>query len=111
MKPLDVKDPKFPVEQVIYDDDKFSIIWGPWNNDGVNGLGMRWNRLPREPGFPLASGKPAWLVIPLDLSLPFLTALLGKRHTNNVAVLQAIQELEANGALSSGIASNSATTP
>jgi len=99
MKPTDVQHARFPVDKVLYDDEEFSIVWGAWDGD-CNGLGMRWNRKPAEPGFPLASGgRPVWLVIPLHLSAPFLTALIGKPHTNNAAVLEALRELEEGGAL------------
>lgn len=99
MKPTEVNQSEFPVHKVLYNDDEFSIVWGIWN-DGSNGLAMRWNKLPKEPGFPTGfNGRPVWLVIPLHLSVPFVTALLGRPFADNCALLKVLQELEASGSL------------
>jgi hypothetical protein len=93
MRPTEVNDPMFPVDKVIYNNDEFSIIWGTWNKES-RCLGMRWNNLQSEPGFPRGKGgRPIWLVIPSELSVPFLTALIGKESTDNIATLEVLREL------------------
>jgi hypothetical protein len=93
MKPTDVNDSMFPIHKVLYDDE-FSIVWGTWRQSGKKGLGMRWNELPKEPGFPTGFNNcPRWLVIPTDLSLPFVTALLGNESADKSALSQVLQEL------------------
>ena len=96
MKPTDVNDGMFPVDKVLYNDE-FSIVWGTWKQSGKKGLGMRWDDSPKEPGFPTRSNNCAcWLVIPTDLSLPFVTALLSSPDADKSAVLEVLQELLAS---------------
>jgi hypothetical protein len=93
MEPTNINDPKFPVDKLIYNDEEFSIIWGSFDK-GPKCLGMRWNFYPREPGFPSgAGGRPLWLVIPVDLTIPFLTGLLGKRDNPTALNLSAALEV------------------
>jgi hypothetical protein len=93
MKPTDVNDSMFPIHKVLYKDE-FSIVWGTWRQSGKKGLGMRWDELPKEPGFPTGFNNcPRWLVIPTDLSLPFVTALLSSEFADKSAVLEVLQEL------------------
>ena len=89
----------FPVHKVLYNDGEFSIAWGTWRQSGKNGLGMRWDNLPTEFGYPTGFDKcrsvklPRWLVIPEDLSLPIVSGLLGRAHADKGALLQVLQEL------------------
>ena len=93
MKPTDVNDSMFPVHKVLYNDGEFSIAWGTWDK-GNKCLGMRWNQSHTEIGFPMGKGgRPIWLVIPQNLSLPIVTALLGGAPADNSALLQVLQEL------------------
>jgi hypothetical protein len=93
MKPTDVNDSMFPIRKVLYNDE-FSVVWGTWRQSGKKGLGMRWDASPSEPGFPTGfSNCPRWLVIPTDLSLPFVTALLSSPLADKSAVLEVLQEL------------------
>ena len=96
MKPTEVNDSMFPVHKVLYDDDEFSVIWGTWDK-GDKCLGMRWNGSPGSTypnGYPIGKGgRPIWLVIPVDLSVPFVTGLLGKQSADNSAILEVLQEL------------------
>jgi hypothetical protein len=96
MKPTDVNDSTFPVHKVLYDDHEFSVVWGTWDK-GNECLGMRWNGSPSSTytnGFPIGKGgRPIWLVIPTDLTVPFVTALLGRSSADNTALLQVLQEL------------------
>jgi hypothetical protein len=102
MKPTDVNDSMFPVHKVLYNDGEFSIAWGTWRQSGKNGLGMRWDFQPKEPGFPTGYNNcPRWLVIPEDLSLPIVTALLGRTPADNNTLLQVLQELLAAPAAAS----------
>jgi len=102
MNPTDVNQAQFPVHKVLYNDGEFSVVWGTWDpkEGGDNGLGMRWNQSPKEPGFPTGFGnRPIWLVIPTSLSIPFVTSLIGKQSADNDALLQVLRELEANGSM------------
>jgi|GEM_PF-5989797 len=55
---------------------------------------MRWDYLPKEPGFPTGFNNcPRWLVIPVELSVAFVTALLGNESADNNALLQVLEEL------------------
>ena len=96
MKPTEVNDNMFPVHKVLYDDDEFSVIWGTWDK-GDKCLGMRWNGSPGSTfpnGYPIGKGgRPVWLVIPTDLSVPFVTGLLGRESADTSALLQVLQEL------------------
>ena len=102
IQPGEVNHARFPIEDgnIIYNDGEFSVAWGAWDS-GTNGLGMRWNGSPGRNGFPTAGPnfRPVWLVIPLHLSVPFLASLLGKPSANTNAILRALQELEARGAI------------
>jgi hypothetical protein len=109
MKPTDVNHSRFildKVHPVIYDNGEFSVVWGAWVDDQGNvcpnkGLGMRWNESPGPNGFPTSGPtfRPVWLVIPQELSVPFTASLLGKPFANPKAILNALQELEARGAI------------
>jgi hypothetical protein len=108
MKPTDVNHAKFPLDKihpVIYDDGEFSVVWGAWVDDnGIvspKGLGMRWNESSGPNGFPVSGPnfRAVWLVIPQELSVPFLTSLMGKDYSNPKAILHALQEIEARGSL------------
>lgn len=102
MKPTEVNDNMFPVHKVLYDDDEFSVIWGTWDK-GENCLGMRWNGSAGSTypnGFPIGKGgRPIWLVIPTDLSVSFITGLLGKKKkdgkslADDTALLEVLNEL------------------
>jgi hypothetical protein len=96
MKPSDVNDSMFPIDKVLYDDDEFSVGWGTWDK-GNKCLGMRWNGSPSSTyanGFPIGKGgRPIWLVIPTELTVPFVTALLGRNSADNSALLQVLREL------------------
>lgn len=92
----------FPVDKVLYDDDEFSVIWGTWDK-GDKCLGMRWNGSTDSTypnGYPIGKGgRPIWLVIPTDLSVPFVTGLLGRKTkdgqslADDTALLEVLQEL------------------
>ena len=82
-----------------------STLEDPTDDQGTvclnKSLGMRWNDSPGPKGFPVSgpAQTPVWLVIPQDLSIPFLTSLLGKPYSNPKAILNALQEIEARGDL------------
>lgn len=96
MDPTEVNDSMFPVHNVLFDNGEFSIIWGTWDK-GDRCLGMRWNGDPNSSypnGYPTGKGgRPIWLVIPTELSIPFVTGLLGQEAANNADLLQIIGEL------------------
>jgi hypothetical protein len=62
---------------------------------------MRWNESHGPKGFPTSGPNftPVWLVIPQELSVPFLASLLAKSFAKPKAILNALQEIEARGDL------------
>ncbi len=100
MKPTDVNHARFILDSVIYDDSEFSVVWGTWDSSPKS-LGMRWNESPGPKGFPTSgpNSTPVWLVIPQELSIPFLASLLGKKSANPKAILNTLQQLETRGNL------------
>ncbi len=71
-----VRHSKFPVDRVLFDDGDFSIAWGTYNNDQKR-LGVRWNKEPKEPGYPKQGKYGTWFLISQDLAYGFVNALLG----------------------------------
>ena len=63
----------FTQEETLYSHDEFSIAYGTWTVDGVEEkvLACRWSNYPMS-----KYGKPTWLVLPTDLNISFLYALL-----------------------------------
>ena len=96
MKPMEVNDNGFSVDCVLYDDGDFSVAWGTWDKNN-RCLGMRWNgdeNSKYPAGFPIGKGgRPVWLVIPADLSVPFISALLAKASADQSALLKVLREL------------------
>jgi hypothetical protein len=66
MNPRDVQSKYFEVESIVYEDDDFAVALGYYDDDrNVPRLAMRWNKLPRENGFPLlVNGEAAWFHLP-----------------------------------------------
>lgn len=74
--PSEVNPSKFNVEQIIYNIDGFSIAYGVWVDDNNRYLAVRWDGEENRTGFPQSFGRPQWLIIPDDLTVPFAKALL-----------------------------------
>lgn len=97
--PSKVHHSKFPVKHILYDDGDFAIAWGKYDK-GRKCLGMRWNRGGKSNlGYPKLFQHPVWFVLPNELSVSFIKALLGVDFVNNKRLLQVLDELRRDGAL------------
>lgn len=85
MEPKDVNQKKFPIESVLYDDKKFSVVLGLW--DGEKRIGVRWND-----NLPTAFGHPVWLIWPKNLSIVLLAGLLEQHFSSTDEILKALSE-------------------
>lgn len=74
MDPTEVTPSNFKLDEVVYNLNGFSVVWGIWE-DGSRRLAMRWNGEGKDKGFPKSSSHPVWLVLPSEFSLPILQAL------------------------------------
>jgi len=86
------------VDYVLYDNGEFAIAWGTYDG-GQKLLGMRWNGGPNDPGYPKLFQHPVWFVLPNELSVPLVRALLGEESADNQALLRVLEDLRANGKL------------
>lgn len=89
---------KFPVDHVLYDNGEFAVAWGTYDG-GPRCLGMRWNGGPSDPGYPKLFQHPVWFVLPWQLSVPLVKALLGTSSADDTALLKVLEELRASGTL------------
>ena len=88
---------KFPVDEVLYDHDGFSIAWGVYDGER-RCLGMRWNGEEGDAGYPKLFKNPVWFVLPAELTIPILKSLLDT-PTDHSGVLKVLGELEKAGEL------------
>jgi hypothetical protein len=91
-RPQDVNPHNFHVDEVLYDDGDFSIVWGTWEAH-MRCLAMRWNGKDDDAGYPKTFGNPVWFVLPPTLSKPITAAILGVPGTNPTAVIAALRAL------------------
>ena len=76
--PLEVNQSNFPVkeENLLYNDEGYSIAISQYGKNGYHGLGIRWNDSKGGIGFPYGFEKRArWMIIPDNLAIPMLEAL------------------------------------
>jgi len=82
MRPEDVNPKNFTVENIIYNQDGFSIAIGIWNEDGTRRFAMRWNErggnAPDDKGYPSVFDNPMWFQLPDNI-----TAILTSLTTHN----------------------------
>ena len=64
---------KFKPQNILYDHADFKVAWGLWSENENECLGMRWKGYPYARG-----GVEAWLVIPAELGIDFMKALIKK---------------------------------
>ena len=80
IKPQDVLSPKISVSNLrpIYDGGKnnWSAALLDWEQEPR--VGIRWNGENKQPGNPQSRGLPTWFVMPDELAIPVLRALLNK---------------------------------
>src|SRR5215211_5616159 len=63
-RPEEFEHTKFPVEQVLYNDGQFSVVYGCWEEEQEQRIGMRWNGQGDDPGYPKLFSKPVWFLLP-----------------------------------------------
>ena len=85
-RPEEVNRHNFRVDNIIYDDGEFSIVWGQWEDSTMH-LAMRWNSEGNNLGFPSQGQFPTWFLLPQNLTMP----------TEPLAKLQFDLESEAHG--------------
>ena len=76
----------FETIHILYERNGFTIAWGEFEEEPT--LAMRWAN--EGIGFPQSRGKEAWLVIPQELHVEFLTPLIGKDGANNRLILEVL---------------------
>ena len=90
--PTQVHHSKFPNPKVLYNNGDFAIAWGTYDR-GRRCLGMRWNGGPNDAGYPKLFQYPVWFVLPDELSVPLVKALLGTKSAKNQALLKVLENL------------------
>lgn len=78
----------FKPQNILYDHEDFKIAWGLWSEDETECLGMRWKSYPYERG-----GDEAWLVIPDDIRIEIMKALIGKDGSNLNEIFQVLMKI------------------
>lgn len=91
MKPENVNPKNIKIENIVYDNDYFSIAYGIWE-DGNRHLVMRWNgETEDDPGYPKLFNNPVWFLITKELKIPILTSLINLKGSNNSEILEALK--------------------
>ncbi|MEX0811173.1 MAG: hypothetical protein WD048_03080 [Chitinophagales bacterium] len=78
----------------MYDNDKFSIISGIWEND-YSVIAMRWNGddyNSEDVSYPKVFGNPMWFIIPDQLSIQILKSILNENNSNNKLIIEALRD-------------------
>ena len=84
---------KFQKFRILFENLEFSIAWGEFNNEPPERLAMRWNGKQSKPGFPKQGKYPTWFMLPEELSVPLVKALLGTKDANNPIILEVLNQL------------------
>lgn len=79
---------KFKPNSILYDNGDFKIAWGLWSEDESEKLGMRWKGYPYE-----RSGEEAWLVIPTEIEIDFIKALINKDGSNINKIFNVLKKI------------------
>jgi hypothetical protein len=70
MNPQNANPQNFQVENIIYNNDGFSIAIGIWKDDNSRRFAMRWNgddSNPDDVGYPSVFKHPMWFQLPTDV--------------------------------------------
>lgn len=89
MKAKDVNPSNFKVENVVFENDDFSIAIGIWEN-GERRMAMRWNGYGDDLGYPKLFKNPVWFIVDDSLILPFLNALRNVKDSDKKEIEAAI---------------------
>lgn len=92
MRPENVNPKNFKVESILYNDKRFSIAYGTWENQQKH-LAMRWNGDSEEEiGYPKVFQHPMWFLIAEDLKIPILKSIIDLGNANNKEILAALED-------------------
>lgn len=72
----------------LYDDGKYSAIWGNYDGGKKRCLGVRWNGEKDKCGYPSQGGNPLWFVEPAFLTKDILFTLLHRAIHSKEDALQ-----------------------
>ena len=91
MNPEKVNPRNFVVNEIVYDNNEFSIAYGKFEN-GENCIAMRWNGDGDEDkGFPKTFGNPMWFIIDNRLKQTFIKSLIGENFAKNDKILEVLK--------------------
>lgn len=91
MNPEKVNPRNFQVNEIIYDNDEFSIAYGKFEN-GENCIAMRWNGIgDDDKGYPKTFGNPMWFIIDNRLKQTFIKSLFGEKFAKNDKILEVLK--------------------
>jgi hypothetical protein len=87
-RPSDFEHKKFPVEEILYEDEEFSVAYGQWEGEVDPGprIGMRWNGQGDDAGYPKLFQHPVWFMLPEHLTVSTLRGLQDQEHANRQAI-------------------------
>ena len=88
-----VRPKNFPKPHILWEDADFTVAWGKFKNTPER-LAMRWNGEPNKTGFPNQGKNPLWFMLPEELSVPLLKALLGTKPAKNKRILKVLKQLK-----------------
>lgn len=86
MQPENVNPANFTVEQILYNQNNFSIAVGIWQDDGTRRLAMRWNERNGEPddkGYPSVFQHPMWFQLPSNEDISAVIQTLVDNNPSN----------------------------
>ena len=92
MNPENVNPSNFDVDEIIFNNEDFSIAYGTWE-DGNKYVAMRWNGDGGDAGYPKVFGHPMWFLITAELRLPILQSLVGLPNTDKEKLLKVLNEV------------------
>jgi len=73
---VEVTPAKWSDPRVLFDNGRYSVVSGIYEDKDRRDLGERWNGKGDELGFPNSAGYPVWHVVPKFLAIPVLHGLL-----------------------------------
>lgn len=71
----------------LYDDGKYSAIWGRQHGEELRSLGVRWNGSDDYPGYPNYGKSPVWYNEPEFLESALLNGLLIQAKAASIEVM------------------------
>jgi hypothetical protein len=80
-KPESVNPGNFRVKKILFDNGKFSVAYGIWEDDDKV-IAMRWNGDDdKDKGYPKTFGHPMWFIVHDDLKNMIIKGLIEKDYS------------------------------